>query len=79
MCRLNNIIKYFTSITRFFTLLRRLLLTNITYPKVHHIGFPLSPFPGNEYGKIETTLKNASNKGGFKIIRPRSVTKIRSK
>ena len=39
---------------------------------------PLS-FPGNEYEKIETTLENASNKGGFKIIRPRSDTKERSK
>jgi hypothetical protein len=48
-------------------------------PKGASYRFPPLLFLGNEYGNIETTLKNASNKGGFKIIRPRSDTKERSK
>eukprot|EP00978_Attheya_sp_CCMP212_P043051 scaffold274190_cov67-Attheya_sp.AAC.1 len=36
-------------------------------------------FPGNEYEKIEIALKNASNSGGFKIMKPRAVTKERSR
>jgi len=56
------------------------IITNQDHlPKGAMYRFSPLLFPGNEYKKIELALKDASNNGGFKIMRPRAVTKNRSK
>eukprot|EP00978_Attheya_sp_CCMP212_P022179 scaffold65817_cov68-Attheya_sp.AAC.3 len=59
---------------------RSVIAANQDYlPKGATYRFSPLLFPGNEYEKIEIALKDASNNGGFKIIRPRPVNKSRSK